>query len=109
MKTKFYTITGLIAIAGLSLAPISLKAQQALQYFRPNNQQGVNIFETAKKDTTPFSGMKVKVGGNFEMTYQTLRDQNTATPLTKTGFVGNVNSLIPLTDGFRSAYGQPEP
>jgi hypothetical protein len=100
MKTKFYTILGTITIAGLSLVPIGVKAQQVLQYFRPNNEQGVNIFETSKKDTVPFKGLKVNIGGNFEMTFQTLRDHNTATPLTKTGFNGNVNSLIPLTDGF---------
>ena len=100
MKTKFYTILGTMTIAGLSLVPIGVKAQQVLQYFRPNNEQGVNVFETNKKDTTLFKGLKVNVGGNFEMTFQTLRDHNTATPLTKTGYVGNVNSLIPLTDGF---------
>jgi hypothetical protein len=42
----------------------------------------------------------VKVGGNFEQSFQTLRDQNTAVPMTQTGYTGNVNSLIPLTNGF---------
>ncbi len=78
-----------------------VKAQQgSLQYFRPNNQQGINIFETSKTDTIPFTGLKVKVGGNFEMEFQALRNFNTATPLTKTGFNGNVNSLETLTNGF---------
>jgi hypothetical protein len=100
MKNQ-YTILGSLAIAALSLIPISVKAQeQQLQFFRPNNQSGINVFETTKQDTVPFTGLKVKVGGNFEMSFQTLRDQNTATPLTKAGFTGNVNSLIPLTDGF---------
>jgi len=77
------------------------KAQESqMQYFRPNNMYGVNMFETSKKDTIPFTGMKVRVGGNFEMEFQGLRNFNTATPLTKTGFVGNVNSLIPLSNGF---------
>jgi hypothetical protein len=44
--------------------------------------------------------MKVKVGGNFEQSFQMLTDQNTAVAATKTGFTGNVNSLIPLTTGF---------
>src|SRR5665213_78685 len=100
MKTKFYTILGTMAIAGLSLVPIGAKAQQVLQYFRPNNQQGVNVFETNKKDTVLFKGLKVNIGGNFEMTFQALKDMNTAAPLTKTGYNGNVNSLIPLTHGF---------
>jgi len=75
-------------------------AQEGMQYFRPNDMSGINVFETTKEDTTVFHKMKVKVGGNFEMAFQTLRDKNTATPMTKTGFTGNVNSLTPLIDGF---------
>jgi hypothetical protein len=76
------------------------KAQETMQFYRPFTQKGVNVFETSKTDTIPFTGLKVKVGGNFEMEFQGLRNFNTATPLTKTGYVGNVNSLIPLTNGF---------
>jgi len=82
-----------------ALFPLGLKAQE-MQFFRPNNQQGVNVFETPKIDTVPYNGLKVKVGGNFEMAFQALRNFNTATPLTKTGFTGNVNSLEKLTNGF---------
>jgi hypothetical protein len=78
-----------------------VKAQQEqLQYFRPNDMRGINIFETSKTDSIPFTGLKVKVGGNFEMEFQGLRNFNTALPMTKTGFTGNVNSLEPLTNGF---------
>jgi len=101
MKNHYAALLGSLFIAGLSFIPMGVKAQQDLQYFRPNNQQGINTFETSKKDTTPFTGMKVKVGGNFEMTFQTLRDQNTATPLIPKGYTSNVNSLMPLTDGFQ--------
>lgn len=78
----------------------AVKAQETLQYFRPNDMRGVNVFETSKTDTVPFTGLKVKVGGNFEMEFQGLRNFNTATPMTKTGFTGNVNSLETLTNGF---------
>jgi hypothetical protein len=79
----------------------ALKAQhQQMQYFRPNDKDGINVFETTKNDTTLFRKLKVKVGGNFEQSFQMLRDQNTALPRTETGFGGNVNSLIPLTNGF---------
>jgi hypothetical protein len=74
----------LYIILVVALLPVSLKAQE-MQFFRPNNQQGVNVFETSKIDTIPFTGLKVKVGGNFEMAFQALRNFNTATPLTKTG------------------------
>ena len=72
-----------------------------MQFYRPNDQRGINVFETSKLDTVKFTGLKVKVGGNFELTFQALGDQNTAAPLTKTGYTGNVNSLIPLTHGFQ--------
>lgn len=101
MKTKLFTIIGSLAIAGTSLIPLAASAQDGMQFFRPNSKQGVNIFETSKLDTVKFTGLKVKVGGNFELSFQTLSDQNTALPLTKTGFTGNVNSLLPLEHAFQ--------
>jgi len=87
-------------ILALCLLTGVVKAQEKIQYFRPNDQRGVNTFETSKKDTVPFTGLKAKVGGNFEMEFQGLRNFNTAAPATKTGFTGNINSLEPLTNGF---------
>lgn len=85
----------------LCLATTIVKAQQAqLQFFRPNDMRGVNMFETSKIDTAPYKGLRVKVGGNFEMEFQGLRNFNTALSMTKTGFTGNVNSLERLTNGF---------
>jgi hypothetical protein len=101
MKTNLITILGSIVIAGISFIPVSVKAQESMQFFRPNNKQGINVFETSKKDTVPFTGLKVKVGGNFELTFQSLGEWNTAIPVTKAGFTGNVNSLTPLTHGFQ--------
>jgi hypothetical protein len=82
------------------LATVIAKAQSQLQFFRPNDQRGVNIFETTKKDTVPFTGLKVKVGGNFELSFQSLTQNNTAIAATKTGFTGTVNNLILLIPGF---------
>src|ERR1700733_11151866 len=80
---------------------ISASAQhQAMQYYRPNDRRGINMFETTKDDTVSFYHLKVDVGGNFEQSYQMLRDKNTALPVTETGYNGNVTSLIPLTNGF---------
>jgi hypothetical protein len=87
-------------ILALCLLTGAVNAQENMQYFRPNDKGGVNTFETSKKDTVPFTGLKVKVGGNFEMEFQGLRNFNTAAPATKTGFTGNVNSLETLTNGF---------
>ncbi|GAB3920706.1 hypothetical protein [Mucilaginibacter myungsuensis] len=86
-------------LIALAIIPIGAKAQE-IQYFRHYDQRGINVFHTGKQDTVPFTGLKVKVGGNFAMAFQMLRQQNTALPATRTGFTGNVNSLIPLIDGF---------
>ncbi len=41
-----------------------VKAQQEpIQFFRPNDMRGINVFETPKTDTIPFTGLKVRVGG----------------------------------------------
>ena len=80
----------------LTVVGFSASAQhQAMQYFRQNDQRGINVFETKKDDTTSFNHLKVKVGGNFEQSYQMLRDKNTALSSTETGFTGDVNNLIP--------------
>jgi len=85
----------------MTVLGISASAQhQSMQYFRPNDGRGINVFETGKDDTISFHHLRVKVGGNFEQSYQMLRDNNTALPATAEGFVGNVTSLIPLTNGF---------
>jgi hypothetical protein len=75
--------------------------QQSLQYARPNNKLGINVFESTKNDSIPFTGFKVKVGGNFTQDFQALNHQNNATPV----FVGGVNTtqLIGLTNGFNRA------
>ena len=66
----------------LSLISVALKAQQpAIQYFRPYSKEGLNVFETTKNDSTLFTGLKVRVGGNFTQDFQGLRHQNNATPV----------------------------
>ena len=80
---------------------LTAAAQQGqMQYYRYNDKTGINVFETPKSDTTSFTKMHVKVGANFEMTYQSLADKNTAIPMTQSPYIGNVNSLESLTPGF---------
>src|SRR6185369_9526489 len=81
-----------------------LKAQQyqQLQYFRPNNKTGIHIFEPSKNDTTSFTGLKVRVGGNFTQDFQALNHQNNAVPVYDADSV-NLNGLLSLTNGFTRA------
>ena len=75
--------TGLCILPLLILAFSASAQHQGMQYYRPNDQRGINVFETTKDDTTAFHHLKVKVGGNFEQSYQMLRDKNTALPMTE--------------------------
>ena len=93
----FFTIT-LLAL-GLTAA-----AQDGhMQNYRANDKTGLNVFETTKTDTGTFSKLHVKVGGNFEQTFQNLNNKNTASSATLPGYSGNVNSLEDLTPGFNLA------
>jgi hypothetical protein len=102
MKNKIFTILGSIVIAGLSLMPAKVKAQNGtMQFYRPNDERGVNVFETSKIDTVKFTGLKVKVGGNFELTFQALGESNTAVPYIPTGYTSSVTKLLPLAHAFQ--------
>lgn len=70
---------------------------QKVQYFRPYDQTGVNIFETSKKDTVGFDGLKVRVGGNFALQYQMIRHSNNPIPIDPT------TTLVEISDGFNLA------
>ncbi len=94
----------IIIIALLCIASIDVSAQKnTMQFFRPYDERGLHMFETTKADTIPFKKLRVQVGGSFEQTFQTLRDVNTAEPLFLPQYKGNVNSLIPLSNGFNLA------
>jgi hypothetical protein len=99
MKKNYRLFSQLGFLSCVAIGTATAQTQE-MQYFRYNDKNGINVFETPKTDTTPFTHMKVKIGGNFEQSYQMLRDQNTAIPMTQAGYTGNVNSLIPLTNGF---------
>src|ERR1700751_5087161 len=100
MKKSIYLLRKLLTAVFLCAGFSAIAQDSTMQFFRPDNQYGINVFETSKEDNVPFTATKVKVGGNFEQSFQTLRDQNTAVPTLQAPYVGSVTSLIPLTNGF---------
>ncbi len=67
-------------ITACLMAPgVAMAQQPAMQFHRPYDKTGINTFETTKTDTTPFTGLKVRIGGAFEQVYQDLSDQNYVT------------------------------
>lgn len=83
----FVSLTGAFA----QLSPI--------QYFRPYDQRGINVFETSKTDTIGFDGLKLKLGANFTQQFQGLKHSNSE------NVVGEVNrnALYDLSPGFNLA------
>ena len=80
---------------------VSYAQQAQLQYFRPNDKTGLNVFETTKPDTIPYTGFRIRIGGNFTQDLQALRHENSATPVIEDDV--NINELVSLTNGFNLA------
>ena len=91
----------------LSTLALTVHAQQpGLQFFRPNDQRGLNLFEPAKADTVPFEGVRVRVGGDFAMQFQSINQSNDAGNLVELGSnfnlpSANLNLDVQLLDGVR--------
>lgn len=91
----------------LWLFAIGLNAQQIrLQYFRSNDKNGLNFFETSKIDSVTFNDVKVRVGGDFAMQFQGINQSNKANNLVELGSnfnlpTANLNLDVQLIDGVR--------
>lgn len=82
---------------------VTLYRPTDIQHLRPADQRGVNVFETPKNDSVPFTGFTLSLGGAFTQEFQGLQHSNTANPvLTGTPAV-NSNQLITIGHGFNNA------
>jgi len=104
---NFIKFSSLMIVA---LFATSLSAQ--LQYARPNNQDGLHVFEPSKADATPYEGFKLQIGGNFTQGFQSLSHENADTfklaskklYAMSAGFnlaAANLNFDVQLGDGIR--------
>ena len=84
------------AVAVWNLAP-----QIQMQYFRPADQRGINVFEAPKDAGVAFTGFKITFGGAFAQQFQGLEHRNTAAPRVVTGV--NQNQLVDIGRGFNLA------
>src|SRR5689334_19911454 len=84
---------------------ITVQAQRSgIQYFRFNDKRGLNVYETSKVDTVTFHGVAVRVGGDFTMQFQMLRQMNDLDDLVQLGSdfnlpTANLNLDVQLMDG----------
>jgi hypothetical protein len=73
-----------------------------MQYWRPYDQRGVNVFEVPKTDTVDFTGVAVRVGGAFTQQVQMLEHSNAAEAVLNDDGI-NVNQLADIGPGFNLA------
>ncbi|HBK88782.1 MAG: hypothetical protein U0289_01450 [Cyclobacteriaceae bacterium] len=98
MKTRInqssYWLTLLLLLTTLG----AFAQQPAIQYFRPYDQRGVNVYETPKNDTVVFDGLKLRLGANFTQGWQNITHSNNARAIL-TG-AGNLYESAPGSNTF---------
>ena len=115
MRTPRIVLVGAVMAAAAIGAPA--RAQQApqadeklvqpivIQYFRPQDQRGINMFETSKEAGAPFDGFKLQWGAAFTQQFQSLSHSNTAdsVPTAAPGNLTDRNRLKEIGSGFNNA------
>jgi hypothetical protein len=72
-----------------------------IQHFRPQDQRGINMFETSKDPGVEYKGFRVDFGAAFTAQFQGLRHENAAEPSVVNGV--NANQLIEIGNGFNNS------
>jgi len=97
------TFNSILFVLALVLIPLLSQAQfKDMQYWRPYDQRGVNVFEVPKADTVEYTDVAVRVGGAFTQQIQMLDHSNDAQAIINESGV-NENELIELGPGFNLA------
>ena len=75
MKKSF-----ILSVFALLICATWANAQQPqIQYYRPWDKDGINIFEPSKKAEQPeYTGFKIRIGGSFTQDFQSLKHSNKA-------------------------------
>jgi hypothetical protein len=94
---KKYIISA-IALIGFSLSGLAQGLQRDMQFWRPYDQRGINVFETGKEDTVAYEGLRVRIGAHFTQQLQSLSHSNTADAVLNANNV-NTNQLIEIGTG----------
>ncbi len=99
------TTKNLLTLALVFLAVTLFAQQPGIQYFRPWDKTGINIFEAPKGGDQPaYEGLSVRIGGSFTQDYQSLTHENK--PNGKNylwGVVTKEDSLSATLSGFNLA------
>lgn len=79
----------------------SLEKKIGIQYVRPMDQRGLNIFETSKIAGAEYDGFRLDWGASFTTQVQNLSHRNTAVPVVVNGV--NQNQLQNIGFGFNNS------
>jgi hypothetical protein len=93
-KALHLITTGLCVL----LVNVAWSQQAPIQYFRPWDQRGINVFETSKEDTVEFTGFKFRIGAGFTQGYQNLKHENNSKAILPDG----ANTYIETSPGSNS-------
>lgn len=99
-------VTLLISLGLVLSTVVGYSQQSTIQYFRDNDKNGINVFETSKLNDVEYDGLKVRIGGAFALQYQGLDHENDADNLVELGSNFNLPSAnldldVQLYDGVR--------
>jgi hypothetical protein len=72
-----------------------------MQYYRPQDKRGLNVFETTKDPGVKFTGFKLDFGAGFTSQIQDLSHRNTAAPAMVSGV--DANRLADIGLGFNNS------
>lgn len=86
------------------LNTLAIAQKPFIQYLRPNDSRGLNVFESPKDDTVSYNGIRVRIGGDFTMQFQGLNQENADDSLADLGAnfnrpTANLNIDVQLLDG----------
>ena len=73
----------------------------AMQYYRPQDKRGLNVFETTKDAGAEFTGFKLDFNAGFTSQIQSFKHRNTSEPVLVNGV--NSNALMPIGFGFNNS------
>jgi hypothetical protein len=72
-----------------------------IQYYRPTDRRGINVFETTKESGVEYTGFKLDWGAAFTSQVQSLKHSNTAAPVVTNNV--NANQLADIGFGFNNS------
>lgn len=76
MRTVIFKLSSALLL--ISMVSELAAQQPALQYFRPSDKTGINIFEPSKQEDKAYEGFKIRIGGSFTQDYQNFTHSNKA-------------------------------